>query len=571
MQQVVSSVERSKREAPPGGWLQKRLSGGRGRRLREYLTGYAFILPSLVLIFTFGLFPVGFALYVSLHKWKIKSGPFVGLKNFASAIDALAYVLFFGVAVGLAYLAIRITREIIYRAREHADRPLIHLLLGSLHAGSVVLFLRYVVILAPEVLGIADKVKGLERSRELFLQLMGEALRAESVWPAFLQWIAIFALAWFLTFILWQLIASPRRDFYLTQISVALTSATGAVITTWFTWTEMQKAIADSMETGSEALIGVQVVSIAAGVLLLGLAWKLWTSAVQHISDRVFLIRGLSALFLIIGAWLLIGEVPAVIEAGDKDLWLGLQVTVFYSLGTVPFQLSISLVLAYLLFQKVRGKEFFRVVYFLPYVTPAVASAVVFNLIFGQRASSPINAIITFFGGEHQKWLMEANGLFTLIGRSLGIDVPTWAGGPSLALVVIIIYSIWTYVGYDTVIYLAGLGNISNEINESAAIDGANRWQIFRHITLPLLSPTTYFLSLIAVIGTFKAFNHIYVLRNPMALGTVDTFSVVIFDEFFTKTRFGHASAMAFVLFAIILALTYVNNKVQGSRVFYGE
>ncbi|MCK5635049.1 MAG: sugar ABC transporter permease [Anaerolineales bacterium] len=570
MQQVDRSIERVGRKTPRTDWMQKLLSGSRGRRLREYLTGYAFILPSLLLIFTFGLFPVGFALYVSLHKWKIKHGPFVGLKNYASAIDSLAYVLFFGVAIGLAYLAIRTAREILNEVREHAERPWIHLLLGSLHAGSVVLFLRYVVILAPEILGIADKVKGLERSRELFIQLMGEALRAESVWPAFLQWIAIFALAWFITIFLWRSLASPRRNFYLTQTSLALTSAAGAVITAWFTWTEMQKAIVDAWETGSEVPIGIQVVSIAAGVILLGIAWKLWTSAVGHTSDRVFLFRGLSALFLIIGAWLLIGEVPAVIEAGDKDLWLGLQVTAYYSLGTVPLQLSISLVLAYLLFQKVRGKEFFRVVYFLPYVTPAVASAVVFNLIFGQRASSPINAIIKLFGGEHQKWLLEPNGIFTLLGRSLGIDLPTWAGGPSLALVVIIIYSIWTYVGYDTVIYLAGLGNISNEINESAAIDGANRWQIFRHITLPLLSPTTYFLSLIAVIGTFKAFNHIYVLRHPMALGTVDTFSVVIFDEFFTKTRFGHASAMAFVLFAIILALTYVNNKVQGSRVFYG-
>lgn len=570
MQQAEGSVARTQREAPPSGGLQKLLSGRRGRRLREYLTGYLMILPSLVLIFTFGLFPVGFALYVSIHKWKITQGPFVGLKNYTSAIDALAYVLFFGVAVGLAYLTLRAAREVLDKAREHAEHPWIHLLLGSLYAASVILFLRYIVVLAPEVLGIAEKVKRLERTRELFMQLMGEALRAESVWPAFLQWITILTLALLLTFILWRRIASLRRNFYLAQISLALTSAAGAIITAWFTWSEMQKAVTDAWEAGLEAPIAVQVVSIAAGVILLGIAWKLWTSAVGHTSDRVFLFRGLAALFLIIGAWLLIGELPAVIEAGDKDLWLGLQVTVFYSLGTVPFQLSISLVLAYLLFQNVRGKEFFRVVYFLPYVTPAVASAVVFNLIFGPRASSPINAIITFFGGEHQKWLMEANGLFTLLGRAIGIDLPAWAGGPSLALVVIIIYSIWTYVGYDTVIYLAGLGNISNEINESAAIDGANRWQIFRHITLPLLSPTTYFLSLIAVIGTFKAFNHIYVLRDPLALGTVDTFSVVIFDEFFTKSRFGHASAMAFVLFAIILALTYVNNKVQGSRVFYG-
>jgi multiple sugar transport system permease protein len=550
--------------------IRRTLSGRRGRNLREYLTGYAFILPSIVLIFTFGLFPVGFALYVSLHKWKIKHGPFVGLNNFTSAIDALAYVLFFAVAVGLVYLAIRTVREIIALSQEHDERPWAFLLPGFLHAGSVVLIFRYAVVLAPEVLGIADKVRGLERSRELFLQLFGEAFRAESVMLAFIQWLLFFILAWLSTIVLWRLISTPRRNSYLTNTIVALTSIAGAVITTWFTWGEMQKAIVEAMEAGSEVPIGIQVVSIAGGVLLLILAWRLWTSAVSHTSDRAFIFRGLAALFLLIGAWLLISEIPSVIEAGDKDLWGGLQVTVFYSLGTVPFQLSISLVLAYLLFQNVRGKEGFRVVYFLPYVTPAVASAVVFNLIFGPRASSPINAIITFFGGEQQKWLMEPNGVFTILGRSIGLDVPNWAAGPSLALVVIIIYSIWTYVGYDTVIYLAGLGNISNEINEAAAIDGANRWQIFRHITLPLLSPTTYFLSLIAVIGTFKAFNHIYVLRDQLALGTVDTMSVAIFDEFFTKSRFGHASAMAFVLFAIILGLTYVNNKVQGTRVFYG-
>jgi multiple sugar transport system permease protein len=180
-----------------------------------------------------------------------------------------------------------------------------------------------------------------------------------------------------------------------------------------------------------------------------------------------------------------------------------------------------------------------------------------------------VNRFLRLFGIKPLKWLWEPRGVFSLIADGLGVHIPSWAAGPSLALVVIIIYSIWTYVGYDTVIYLAGLGNIPNEINEAAEIDGASRWQIFRYITLPLLSPTTYFLSLIAIIGTFKAFNHIYVMRETEALKTVNTFSVVIFDTFFTDTRYGYASAMAFVLFAIILSLTYINNKVQGSRVFY--
>jgi len=177
---------------------------------------------------------------------------------------------------------------------------------------------------------------------------------------------------------------------------------------------------------------------------------------------------------------------------------------------------------------------------------------------------------LRFLGIPAQQWLYEPRGIFTILGEAIGWDVPNWAAGPSMALAVIILHSIWTYVGYDTVIYLAALGNISNELNDQAEVDGANGWQIFRHVTFPLLSPTTYFLSLIAIIGTFKAFNTIWVLRSNLALGTTDTFSVTIFIEFFEKLRYGYASALSFILFAIILGLTYINNRTQGSRVFYG-
>jgi multiple sugar transport system permease protein len=273
---------------------------------------------------------------------------------------------------------------------------------------------------------------------------------------------------------------------------------------------------------------------------------------------------------LMVGGWLLIGEIPVILASGDSAVWEGLKVTLFYSLGTIPFQLSISIVLAVLLFQRLKGSEFFRMLFFLPYVTPAVASAAVFRQLFSIRLQAPVNAVMRLLGFAPLQWLSEPNGIFTLIGNRWGFQVPSWAAGPSLALVVICIYSIWTFVGYNTVIYLAGLGNIPTELVESAEIDGAGRWQVFRHITLPLLSPTTYFLSLIAIIGTFKAFNHIWVMRQDLALGTTDTFSVVIFNEFFDKLRFGYASALALVLFAVIISLTYINNKVQGSRVFYG-
>jgi multiple sugar transport system permease protein len=149
-------------------------------------------------------------------------------------------------------------------------------------------------------------------------------------------------------------------------------------------------------------------------------------------------------------------------------------------------------------------------------------------------------------------------------------DIEGFLAGPSLALVSVAIFGIWTYVGYNTVIFLAGLGSIPGELYEAAEIDGAGKLQLFRNITLPLLSPVTFYLALIAFIGTFKAFNHIYVMRVPSAQGTVNVASVAIFDTFYKLSQYGYAASQAILLFIIILALTFVQNKVFGDKVFYG-
>ena len=338
----------------------------------------------------------------------------------------------------------------------------------------------------------------------------------------------------------------------------------------YYTYQQVSLAYTAAFETGTDPGIWPQFISISSGVILLGIAWVLWNRAPKGKSNLRFWLHILAAVFLLVGGWLLIGEIPTIIASGDKDLWQGLKVTVFFSLGTVPFQLAIALFLSVLLFQKLRGSNLFRILYFIPYVTPGIASAAVFQQMFSSRQSAPVNMFMNFLGIPPQQWLNEPRGIVTILGDFLGFSVPTWAAGPSLALFVIILHSIWTYVGYDTVIYLAGLGNISKELNDSAEVDGANQWQVFRYITFPLLSPTTYFLSLLAIIGTFKAFNTIWILRTTLALGTTDTFSVAIFIEFFENLRYGYASALAFILFAIILILYYINNKTQGSRVFYG-
>jgi len=541
----------------------------RGRQWREYLTAYLMLAPSVTLIFIFGIFPVLFAVYVSLHRWRIRMGKFVGLKHYIRAIDSLAFILFFATALGMFFVAWRLVRTVRAQASEDNESPWLWLLPGAVLGTAVMLWVRYGVTLLPEVLGIANKAVGSQRSQHLFRQWLWEALTQPHVLAAMYLALGVTVAGLVLWGVLQRWRPSPRHNTHVMQWSNAVFFLEAGLVTAIFTYQQLQAAIQKAIEEGEPPSIGTHVVLITIGIILFYAAWKLWQSAVDSASDKGFAFKGLAALFLMVSGWIFVAELPPVIEAGDPNLWRGLVVTIYYALGTVPFQLGIALVLSYLLFQNIKGREFFRVLYFLPYITPTVASAAVFRLLFIGHPSGLVNRFLRLLGIPPLKWLWEPRGVFSLIADGLGFHLPSWAGGPSLALVVIILYSIWTYVGYDTVIYLAGLGNIPNEINEAAEIDGASQWQIFRHITLPLLSPTTYFLSLIAIIGTFKAFNHIYVMREAEALKTVNTFSVVIFDTFFTDTRYGYASAMAFVLFAIILSLTYINNKVQGSRVFY--
>jgi ABC-type sugar transport system permease subunit len=553
------------------------LSRRRMRDLREYLTAYLMIAPATILIFTFGIFPVGFAVFVSVHKWRLKRGDFLGMDNYVRALDNLSFILFFGLAVGLLIYAYLSLRRMIRGSAEMGDKPWWLALPALVYASTAVGLIFWVFKLLPEVLDIADKIIGVEKTRELFVQLLGEAFRVETAfaaWGIFTK--LIFAsLVLGLVLIVAKVFRNERNIGYLLNfIFIELAVFIGGWLI-WATYSAVQQAYMLAAETGADPGIWPQVITISSGVILIAISWQTWQAALRQSRNRAFLFYIIAALTLLVGGLLLITELPTAMAAGDKDIWTGLKVTAFYSLGTVPFQLTFSLFLAILLFQKLAGSEMFRILYFLPYVTPTVASAAIFRQFFSNRYQAPINQLLIFLGFEPLQWVREPSGIFTMLAESLNFNLPEWAAGPSLALVVIMIYSIWTFVGYNTVIYLAGLGNISTELMEAAKIDGAGRWAIFRHITLPLLSPTTYFLSMLSIIGTFKAFNHIWVMRGGgvgigSALGTTDTFSIVIFTEFFEKLRFGYASAMAFVLFAVILSLTYINNKIQGSRVFYG-
>jgi multiple sugar transport system permease protein len=505
-----------------------------------------------------------------LHKWRIKRGDFIHLKNYVNAIGNLAYVVVFFLGIGALIGMYFLVKNLLKLARENDEKPWLTVIPGFVFAATTVAFFRWFYSALPEVLGIADKLRGLERTQNVFMELLREALRSETVLPAWRTFLLLLLASLVVGGVVYWLWRNKRTMTYQSNFALAFLALGAGVGLIYYTFERVGAAYTEAFESGTDPGIWPQFISITAGVILLAAAWILWSRAPKRDSKGGFLLHILAAAALLVGAWLLIAEIPTIVASGDKDLWEGLKVTVFFSLGTVPWQLAIGLLLAVLLFQKVPGSNLFRILYFIPYVTPGIASAAVFQQMFSNRQSAPVNMFLSFLGLKSQQWLFEPRGIMTILGDTLGFNVPNWAAGPSLALMVIIIHNIWTYVGYDTVIYLAGLGNISKEMTDSAEVDGANRWQVFRHIIFPLLSPTTYFLSLIAIIGTFKAFNTIWIFRSNLALGTTDTFSISIFIEFFEKLRYGYASALAFILFGIIIFLSFINNKTQGSKVFYG-
>jgi len=517
----------------------------------------------------FGIFPVAFALFVSLHKWRIKRTDFIGLTNYAKAVGNLAYVAAFFLAIGLLIAVYLIGKRILQTAQELDQKPYLLAIPGAVFTWTIYAFIRYFWFQLPEFLDIAGKLLGVEKSRELFIQLIGEAFYTPQVYYAWIyfRWILIGSIV--VGVLVALLYRKPQRAYFQSQFTLLWLALGSGLGLFYFTYQQIIEAYGTALETNSDPGIWPQIIVVSAGIVLLILGWFSWNSASKAKESWKFWLRILGTFIFLSGGWLLVGEIPVLLAAGDKDIWNGLKVTIFFSAGTVPFQLTISMFLAILLFQKLWGSEFFRMIFFLPYVTPFIASAAIFRQLFANRDTAIINLVVRALGGEGLAWLQESKGVNLIIGEALGFDLPTWAAGPSLALVVVMLHAIWTYVGYNTVIYLAGLGNIPAELNDAAEIDGASRWEVFRYITFPLLSPTTYFLSLIAIIGTFKAFATLWVFRESLALGTTNTFSVAIFLEFFEKLRYGYASAMAFVLFAIILGLTVINNRFQGSKVFY--
>jgi len=224
-----------------------------------------------------------------------------------------------------------------------------------------------------------------------------------------------------------------------------------------------------------------------------------------------------------------------------------LRNTTVFVLGSVPLRTVLALLLAIVLNQGIRGVAFFRGAFFLPTITSAVAAAVVW------------------------RWIYEPNfGLLNSFLYAIGVaHPPSWLSSPIWAMPALILLAVWQGIGFQMVIFLAGLQGIPAHLYEAAAIDGANAWTRFRHITLPLISPTTFFVVVISIIGSYQVFDQAFILTEGGPGYATTTLVNYVYIYAFQYFKMGYASAIAWILFLIVFTLTVIQFVLQRRWVHY--
>ena len=231
----------------------------------------------------------------------------------------------------------------------------------------------------------------------------------------------------------------------------------------------------------------------------------------------------------------------------DSQFQNALVVTFLYTALTVPVTIVLSLLVASLLTANIRLTTLYRSIFFFPYIASIVAVAVVWQFLY-HADMGPINESL----------------------RSIGIaEPPRWTSSKDTALIAVAIMNIWRSVGYYMVLYIAGIVSIPAVYYEAAAVDGANVLQKFWHITLPMLSPTTFFIVIISIINSFQSFTPIYVMTGGGPGTATQVLVFRIYEEAFVLSNFGYASAMAVVLFLIVLLFTIFQFRWQEKQVIY--
>ena len=239
-------------------------------------------------------------------------------------------------------------------------------------------------------------------------------------------------------------------------------------------------------------------------------------------------------------------EIFAKFDFKKSDLAITLKNTVLYALYTVPLTIVFALSFAMLLNKAVKSASFFRFVFFFPYVASIVAVCTCWN------------------------YLLMKYGIVNTFLNSLGFHMTkSWTQSKDLAMWALIIVAVWRGAGYYMVLYIAGLQNIPGELYEAATVDGANAWQKFRKITLPMLTPTTFFVSIMTTIACFKVFDTVLLMTDSGPGRATKMLVNYIFDLSFNQIKYGVASSVAMVLFFVVLLITVLQFRIEKKWVNY--
>lgn len=230
----------------------------------------------------------------------------------------------------------------------------------------------------------------------------------------------------------------------------------------------------------------------------------------------------------------------------SPEFWEVLRHTAFYTAGTVPLNMILALVAAYFLNKKIAGRKWLRVAFFAPVVVSPVAAAVIW------------------------RWIYEPNfGLLNYMLGWFGIASVNWLNDPTAAMFALIVMGVWKTFGINMVLFSAGLQGIPDHYYEAAELDGAGPWDRFWHITVPLLSPTTFFILVMSVIGSFQVFDLVYVLTSGGPLGSTKVLVFYLYEHAFKFFEMGYASAVAYFMFGLIFVLTMLQIRSLRKRIHY--
>lgn len=230
----------------------------------------------------------------------------------------------------------------------------------------------------------------------------------------------------------------------------------------------------------------------------------------------------------------------------DQIFWKVLWNTIYYTIGTVPAGIIIALLLAFALNQKLKLVKLFRATYFLPVISSTVAAAMVWQ------------------------WLYNPEfGLLNFILSLVGIRGPNWLSSTVWAMPAVMIASIWKGLGFNMLLFLAGLQGIPDNYYEAAEIDGANGWTKFYHVTLPLLSPTTFFVVVMSIINSFQVFDQVYIMTQGGPARSTSVLVHYLYQNAFQYFKMGYASAIAYILFFLVFIITVIQLKQSQNWVVY--